>query len=156
MCPNEAAVVPDRTDETKHAALETDSRFPSGEWKGFWLQRDLAGRQWMSLAIEFRAGHLSGEGRDAVGPFFLRGTYDLKDGRCYITKTYPGSHDVLYSGANEGDGKWIWGLWKVHTETGGFHLWPKGEPDPTGSELSESKELPVHEHPPRRPKLMPV
>ena len=138
----------------KHNDLEIDPRFPSGEWKGFWLERGLPGRQWMSLSMEFRDGHLSGEGRDIIGPFFLRGTYPLEDGRCLITKTYPGSHDVVYDGANEGDGKWLWGLWKIRTETGGFHLWPKGEPDPTGSDLSAEKEIPVE--PKRRPKLMPV
>lgn len=146
--------VSDTDDPKKHSNLETDPRFPSGEWKGFWLQRGLAGRQWMTLAIEFRAGHLTGEGRDQVGEFFLRGTYELEDGRCTLTKTYPGSHDVLYTGANEGDGKWLWGVWKVLTETGGFHLWPKGEADPTGSELSAEKEVPVE--PKRRPSLMPV
>jgi hypothetical protein len=61
---------------------------------------------------------------------------------------------VIYEGANEGDGKWVWGIWRIHSESGGFHLWPKGVPDPTGSELSAENELPVP--PQRRPGLMPV
>ncbi|HXE53271.1 MAG TPA: hypothetical protein VN541_09665, partial [Tepidisphaeraceae bacterium] len=57
----------------KQPATEVDPRFPSGEWKGFWLQRGLAGRQWMSLVLQFVEGHVSGEGRDAVGEFLIRG-----------------------------------------------------------------------------------
>jgi hypothetical protein len=144
--------VRDNKNQKKHEALEIDPRFPSGEWKGFYLQRGIAGKQWMTLAMEFRAGHLAGEGRDSVGEFFVRGVYQLDDGRCTLTKTYPGSHDVIYDGANEGDGKWLWGLWTVYGHTGGFHLWPKGEADPTGSDLSAEKEIPVE---PAR-KLMPV
>lgn len=132
--------------------LETDPRFPSGEWKGFWLQRGMPGRQWMRLVMQFAGGQITGEGRDSVGQFALRGVYDLADGRCAVTKAYLGSHDVQYSGANEGDGKWLWGLWRIHRETGGFHLWPKGEPDPTGSELAAEADLPAR----RRVRLEPV
>lgn len=130
------------TTKKKQPEPEVDPRFPSGEWKGFWLQRGLEGRQWMKLVLEFVNGHITGEGRDWVGEFDIRGAYHLDDGRCAITKSYPGSHTVSYAGANEGDGKWLWGLWKIQFETGGFHLWPKGEPDPTGSDLSAANPLP--------------
>jgi hypothetical protein len=129
--------------ESNRPKLETDPRFPSGEWKGFYLQRDVPGRQWMALALEFSGGRVAGEGRDSVGEFLLRGVYELKDGRCTLVKTYPGSHDVLYTGSNEGDGKWLWGVWRIHTESGGFHLWPKGEEDPTQGRTSAAKEAPV-------------
>ena len=125
------------------AKLEIDPRFPSGEWKGFYLQRGAPGRQWMTLALEFRAGTVFGEGRDSVGEFLIRGSYELKDGRCALIKTYPGSHDVAYDGSNEGDGKWLWGVWRIHTESGGFHLWPKGEEDPTAGRTSAAREAPV-------------
>jgi hypothetical protein len=128
--------------DTPHSATETDARFPSGQWKGFWLQRGLEGRQWMNLTLEFVNGRIVGEGRDRVGEFLIRGSYELKEGRCTLTKTYPGSHDVDYRGANEGDGKWVWGLWRIRTDSGGFHLWPDGEPDPTGSELKAAKPIP--------------
>jgi hypothetical protein len=131
---------------------ETDSRFPSGPWKGFWLQRGLEGRQWMHLTLEFVNGRVVGEGRDGVGEFVIRGSYELGEGRCTLTKSYPGSHDVDYRGANEGDGKWLWGLWRIRSETGGFHLWPKGEPDPTGSELKAAEPLP----PSKKVRLEPV
>lgn len=132
-----------RDDEPKEPKLETDPRFPSGEWKGFYLQRGVAGRQWMTLALEFRQGRINGEGRDSVGQFLLRGSYDLKTGRCTLIKTYPESHDVLYAGSNEGDGKWIWGVWRIHIDSGGFHLWPKGEEDPTQDRAAAEKEIPA-------------
>ena len=93
--------------------------------------------------MEFANGQVSGEGCDRVGEFTLRGSYELKDGRCSMTKTYPASHDVLYNGCNEGDGKWLWGTWKLHNETGGFHLWPAAEDDPTSDKLSAKKTLPA-------------
>lgn len=131
---------------------EVDPRFPSGEWKGFYLQKGVPGRQWMTLALQFAGGQVVGEGRDPIGQFHLRGTYDLTDGRCTMIKAYPASHEVTYRGANEGDGKWLWGTWTVHLDSGGFHLWPKGEPDPTGSELKATKDAPVE----RKVRLEPV
>ena len=134
--------MPEPAQHKQPPSVETDPRFPSGEWKGFWLQQGFPGRQWMRLAMQFTGGLITGEGSDCVGQFVLRGTYDLEDGRCAITKTYLGQHAVHYNGSNEGDGKWLWGVWKLQTETGGFHLWPKGEPDPTGSDLAAEIELP--------------
>ena len=129
--------------EPNRAKLEADPRFPSGEWKGFYLQRGVAGRQWMALALEFSEGRVLGEGRDSVGEFLLRGVYELKQGRCALTKTYPGSHEVAYEATNEGDGRWLWGVWHIHTESGGFHLWPKEEEDPTGKRTAASKQTPT-------------
>jgi hypothetical protein len=90
MSPNGEAFLASESDEKKHPAVETDPRFPSGEWKGFWLQRGLSGRQWMTLALEFRAGHLAGEGRDSVGEFFLRGDYSLDTGIAPLPRRTPG------------------------------------------------------------------
>jgi hypothetical protein len=137
---------PEETIERKpEPKPESDPRFPSGEWKGFWLQRGWPGRQWMRLVLQFADGTLRGEGKDIVGAFRMSGRYDLKNGHCTIFKHYVGRHQVVYSGCNEGDGLWVWGTWKVAIDTGGFHLWPKGEKDPTGSTLSEEKELPADE-----------
>ena len=111
-------------------ALETDSRFPSGPWTGFFLQRMLAGRQWMELRLTFAAGRLRGAGRDAIGAFVFTGRYDVRDGTCHWTKRYTARHDVAYSGYNEGQG--IWGVWEIPPyDRGGFHIWPVGMPDPT-------------------------
>jgi hypothetical protein len=127
--------------------LETDPRFPSGPWTGFFLQRAIPGKHLMELRLQFRGGTVTGEGRDWVGAFVIHGRYDTADGRCRWHKRYLGKHDVYYQGFNEGMG--IWGTWELPTEThpdicrGGFHIWPEGLPDPTLQTLAEEAELPV-------------
>ena len=124
--------------------VETDPRFPSGKWTGFWLQRHYTGRQWMSLRLTFQSGAVRGSGSDRIGDFAMAGTYDLKTGKCSIEKTYRGAHRVSYEGRNEGDGLWIWGLWTIPSlDRGGFHLWPAGEDDPTGRRLRAEREAPA-------------
>jgi hypothetical protein len=122
--------------------LETDPRFPSGPWTGFFLQREIPGRHLMELRLTFRQGVLSGEGRDRFGDFVIRGRYDLTDGKCSWIKHYVGRHDVFYQGYNEGRG--IWGLWNIPPwYHGGFHIWPEGMGDPTQPELTEEADPPV-------------
>ena len=122
--------------------LETDPRFPSGPWTGFFLQPLLPGRHLMELRLTFRSGTLTGEGRDWVGLFVVRGRYELDNGRCYWTKRYLGKHDVFYRGYNEGKG--IWGTWEIPSfGRGGFHIWPENMGDPTQPTLSEEADLPV-------------
>jgi hypothetical protein len=124
--------------------LETDPRFPSGPWTGFFLDPRLPGRHLMELRLTFRGGSLSGEGRDWVGLFVLRGRYDLADGTCHWTKRYLGKHDVFYRGYNEGKG--IWGTWEIRDlGRGGFHIWPEGMADPTQPTLTEEADLPAPE-----------
>src|SRR5207248_8159181 len=91
-------------DQAPH--LETDPRFPSGPWVGFFLQKQIPGKHLMELRLNFVQGVMRGEGRDWVGEFVIHGRYDLADGRCYWTKRYRGKHDVFYSGFNEGKGIW--------------------------------------------------
>jgi hypothetical protein len=135
--------------------LETDPRFPSGPWTGFFLQRLLPGRHLMELRLTFRHGEVTGEGRDWVGEFIVRGKYDTADGRCHWSKRYVGKHDVFYDGFNEGKG--IWGTWEIAASSeyprqhGGFHIWPEGLADPTGSTLHAAADLPA-EVPPAPPK----
>ena len=96
----------------------------------------------MELALTFSHGTMTGEGRDWVGEFVVRGKYFLEDGKCYWTKRYLGKHDVFYQGYNEGKG--IWGVWEIPPYyRGGFHIWPEGMPDPTDSHLTEEADLPV-------------
>src|SRR5437588_5766992 len=127
--------------------FETDSRFPSGPWTGFFLQPLLPGRHRMELRLTFRQGGMTGEGRDWVGKFVVRGRYDLADGKCYFTKRYLGKHDVFYKGFNEGKG--IWGVWEIPAteftarQTGGFYIWPEGMADPTSRELHEEADIPL-------------
>jgi len=126
-------------------SLETDPRFPSGPWTGFYLQRLIPGRHMMELRLTFRQGEMTGEGRDRVGKFVVKGRYELSDGRCHWTKRYVGKHDVFYNGFNEGKG--IWGVWEIPSQSfpqkGGFHIWPEGVPDPSSPHLTEAADVPA-------------
>lgn len=126
------------------ADVEQDHRFPSGPWKGFFLQKAVPGRHWMELSLTFRRGRLTGDGRDWVGQFFFRGRYDVESGKCWWTKQYIGRHAIAYEGYNEGKG--IWGIWTwadAPPGRGGFHIWPVAMGDPTGETLAEALELPI-------------
>jgi hypothetical protein len=128
-------------------SLESDPRFPSGRWTGYFLQPAVPGKHMMELLLTFRQGEMKGEGRDWVGPFILRGRYTLEDGKCHWTKRYLGKHDIFYQGFNEGKG--IWGTWEFLPtgpygyQKGGFHIWPEGMADPTASHLTAEAELPM-------------
>lgn len=137
-------------DHQTNLDLETDPRFPSGPWTGFFLQRELPGRHLMELRLTFRQGSLTGEGRDRVGNFVVKGRYTIEDGKCHWTKRYLGRHDVFYQGFGEGKG--IWGTWEIPPARnagvryhGGFHIWPEGLADPTGSHLTAEADLPAPE-----------
>jgi hypothetical protein len=124
------------------STLETDPRFPSGPWTGYFLQRSVPGRHRMELRLTFRNGSLTGEGRDWVGRFVVRGRYSTEDGKCYWTKRYLGKHDVFYQGYNEGKG--IWGTWEIHgSDRGGFHIWPEGMQAAEQEVLHEQADVPV-------------
>ncbi len=134
-------------DQDQPNDLETDPRFPSGPWVGFFLQKENPGRHLMELRLTFHHGDMRGEGRDWVGHFTIRGRYDLDTGKCYWTKRYVGRHDVFYQGYNEGKG--IWGVWEFPVRMafmfprGGFHIWPEGMADPTGAQLAAEAEPPL-------------
>ncbi len=137
---------PTMTASTPTPESETDPRFPSGPWTGFFLQKLLPGHHWMEMRLTFRDGKVDGEGRDRVGTFRIHGTYAVADGRCWLTKTYLGRHEVLYQGYNEGRG--IWGTWELPQEPdynrrGGFHIWPEGMEGPTGRHLREEADVPA-------------
>ena len=127
---------------------ETDPRFPSGPWVGFFLQPEVPGRHLMELRMTFRNGEIRAEGRDWVGQFVMRGRYSLGDGKCYWTKRYLGKHDVFYQGYNEGKG--IWGNWEIRDPflqlaimRGGFHIWPEAMADPSQQRTGEEADLPI-------------
>ncbi len=134
---------------------ESDPRFPSGKWVGFYLDKRMPGRHQMEMELTFAAGRLTGTGRDRVGSFTLTGTYDVADGKCQWVKQYVGAHRIDYHGFNEGKG--IWGTWDYHSVvTGGFHIWPEGMEDPTVPRLQEEAEVPMERPAPERePELVP-
>ena len=126
--------------------VETDPRFPSGPWRGFFLMDHWPGRHQMELILTFRQGVITGEGRDFVGTFLIRGRYNLDDGKCHWTKRYIGKHAVAYQGYNEGKG--IWGLWEIPPNwRGGFHIWPTAMGDPTSPHLAEAHNIPTQRSP---------
>ena len=116
---------------------ETDPRFPSGPWKGFFLDKRLSERRWMELDLVFKRGRVVGNGRDFVGKFVFSGAYDLKQGKCRFKKSYIGQHSVNYDGYNEGRG--VWGVWSIPADNlqGGFHIWPEGTDVSEASERTE-------------------
>jgi len=123
--------------------LEDDSRFPSGPWRGYFLQAAIPpGRHGMDLHLTFRQGTVRGEGHDRLGPFLIEGTYDLSNGKCGWTKHYVGGHSVSYQGFNEGKG--IWGTWRIPPSFhGGFHIWPLGMGEAEFDKLAEEQEVPA-------------
>ena len=85
---------------------------------------------------------MTGEGRDSIGAFLIRGRYSVDDGKCHWTKKYVGKHDVAYHGYNEGKG--IWGIWEIPPSwRGGFHIWPLAMGDPTLNKLAEAADQPL-------------
>ena len=93
----------------------------------------------MDLVMTFAEHRVSGDGSDDIGQFVITGRFDETNGECYWTKAYIARHDVYYRGFREGKG--IWGLWELPSESGGFHIWPLGQG--TGKEDYESAEEPA-------------
>jgi hypothetical protein len=120
---------------------ETDPRFPSGAWTGFFWQRMLPGRNPMKIQLDFRDGELKARGTDVVGPFTFSGSYDRTDGECRWTKQYLGKHQVAYKGVSKGQG--IWGAWEIsllrglYRDRGVFHIWPEGATPANDVDLTE-------------------
>lgn len=136
------AVMPEH--ETSNELFETDPRFPSGGWTGFFLQRPtFTERVTMSLSLWFREGRLDGEGRDRVGRFLLRGHYETGSGEVVMQKRYLGQHEIFYRGYND-PGLGIWGTWTIRGfMTDGFHIWPEGMADPTKARRAEEADAPA-------------
>jgi hypothetical protein len=100
----------------------SDELFPSGPWRGFYNYQP-GDRHAMDLDLTFANGLMSGDGRDDIGLFLVKGKYDPQSRECHWTKSYIGAHDVFYRGFREGKG--IWGTWEINVfGHGGFHIWP--------------------------------
>lgn len=116
--------------------------FPSGPWVGFYNYSGHKDRHRMDLNLAFAEGDLSGDGNDDVGPFFIKGRYDVPNRECSWTKTYAGSHDVGYRGFREGRG--IWGTWEIDRQNhGGFHIWPRSIDEAEEQAAAAEQEEPV-------------
>ena len=106
---------------------ETDERFPTGEWIGFYLQPDSRQRHVMDLFLQFGRDRISGKGDDPVGEFTITGEYDTKTGKCSWVKQYVGQHSVQYTG--EARERGIIGQWRIaglpEFWFGPFFIWPR-------------------------------
>ena len=113
--------------------VEPDPRFPSGAWEGFYMQNGNKARMKLELhfkRLNFRGGHVCGEGRDFVGAFRMVGTDDLAPGTITARKHYLGQHMVAYQGdyavISGSDLPGLQGRWDIsaHHLSGFWRLWP--------------------------------
>ena len=120
------------------AAPETDPRFKTGRWKGFWIQG--AARSRTELDLRFDGGEVSGDGHDWVGDYVLSGVYDLETGKVSWVKAYLDSHTVEYDGCAE-TSNGIWGMWSIGTyDKGGFQIWPEDQEGEERNALAAAQE----------------
>lgn len=136
-----------QNESDRRPAQEADPRFPSGQWRGHWVQHGRRGE--MQLYLEFRAGVVSGVGRDRAGGFTLGGSYDVENGKTIFVKQYLGGHRVDYQGWAEGGQNGIWGVWDIPQvpDRGGWHIWPRRYGQATAKHEHEEDPAPVSEVP---------
>jgi hypothetical protein len=94
--------------------------FLSGAYRGWWQQVGWGRQPMGELVLHFVDGQVFGDGRDIIGTFDFRGTYD-QQGRLRMTKQYHGKHSVEYEGTYDGEGT-INGRWWIGKTTGPFAL----------------------------------
>ncbi len=113
--------------------------FPSGAWEGFYIYHmgPDASQHKMSFSLNFKEGIILGSGRDNVGGFSWRGTYDQEKLNCEMVKSYA-THTVDYHGRVDENG--IWGIWNIGFYKGGFHIWPKSNEENEAQEEVIEKE----------------
>ena len=102
---------------------ETDPRFPSGEWQGFYMQD--GGQHRMTVQLCFQRGRITGDGVDGVGGGRMVGTYNLDGGQVTLRKHYFAQHMVAYIG-NGGPLRSLQGRWDIRADElcGFWRLWP--------------------------------
>jgi hypothetical protein len=95
----------------------------------------------MRLDLKFAAARIMGDGDDEVGYFVINGRYDAETGACSWTKTYPGSHQVWYTGNRDSRG--ISGTWVIRQNwSGGFAIWPGDTGEGASEHERVSEEIP--------------
>lgn len=115
--------------------------FPSGPWTGFYNYGRSTRKHRMDLVMTFADHTVSGDGSDDIGEFVITGRFDETSREYYWTKAYFAGHDVYYRGYREGKG--IWGLWELPSESGGFHIWPLGREQGELDQESAEEPAPV-------------
>ena len=99
--------------------------FPSGTWRGFWVQKEHGRQEMEAFELHFNNGAITGKGIDMVGPFHFRGVYDVNTGKLMMGKKYIGKHRVYYEGQPDGEGC-ISGTWRMELEFAGSAWRDKG------------------------------
>jgi hypothetical protein len=128
-------------------SLETDERFVSGPWRGFYVQWGARGHQ--ELSLTFFDGQIVGDGADRAGDFRVSGGYDTESGKVWIHKTYP-THTVEYDGfAAPGQDRGIRGAWQIRyagsRDHGEFHIWPDASAGGHADRLRAEEPIPARE-----------
>lgn len=120
---------------------ETDKRFPSGIWVGYWMQGYIKGR--MRLTLEFINGAITGEGSDPVGTFKMKGIYSLRHNMVSMSKRYYGAHSVGYVGGAADGG--LNGTWQIRSipQIDEWRLWPLVDKVETVHHAVESEDAPI-------------
>ncbi len=114
--------------------------FPSGPWTGFYNYGRGVREHRMDLVLTFADHTVSGEGSDDIARFIVTGRFDARQTvRCYWTKLT--SADMTFTIGGFREGKGIWGLWELPSESSGFHIWPRGQED--GDQSHEAAEEPA-------------
>ena len=122
--------------------IEMDPRFPSGEWRGEFIQ--FRRRFRMELSLTFTEAAVLGMGYDIVGRFTIRGSYNIETGKVELLKRYT-MHDVDYAGVAE-EGVGIYGGWMIRPPwpmRGGFRIWPHGDDAEANCHAHADNEIPV-------------
>jgi hypothetical protein len=75
----------------------------SGPWAGFYTQGDSMLKHHMELDLTFAAGTVIDDGLDDIGPFLIKGRYNLDTCEVSCMKSYIGGHGIYYRGFSEGN-----------------------------------------------------
>lgn len=125
---------------------EIKVNWTSGRWTGKWTEPNrpkCSSPNYMFLDLSFSEGRIDGSGKDRIGAFLIRGSYDSKDMTCSFLKCY-GSYAVDYYGHR--DGKGIYGQWslcKGPKTTGGFYIWSSGLEEKAQKHREEGERIDV-------------
>jgi hypothetical protein len=123
---------------------DQDGPIPSGPWHGFYTYQRPTDRHRMDLRLDFKSGHIHGDGIDDIGRFGISGTYDAESLACRWRKNYVGAHTVIYEGAYDLGS--IYGMWTIPPSSkGGFRIWPGARGEGEARYVEAEEEIPIEE-----------